>query len=275
MGTATRIQGLPERVRDLATKLQSYGFGLKRDAMGAWVLTFPPGDLSGLSEVGFHENDLAAGLLRVLRAEEERRGVLHRYEQVDKRWSTTVYGNAPGDTTIGAAGCGPTSLAIVLQYLMNNGSVPQRASYAVAPPEAAEYAATHGRVSGHGTAGDPMIRGIKARWPEFDGSKVTLGEAADLLEEGKLVIFLCRGCRGWTRTQPLHRAPDAQYGGHYMVLAGLEGVPGPDQLFYVVDPGVRDARAMRFIRRSELQAHAAGFWWVYRQGEPATRSSSI
>jgi hypothetical protein len=266
---------VPEQFRDLVVKLESYGFSLKKDALGIWVLYYPPGDLSGFSQVAFQEQDLGVGLLGVLRSEENRRGVLYRYQQTDKQWSSVVYGNTPGDTTIGAAGCGPTSLAIVLQYLMNNGSRPRDACYAVTPPETAGYAATHGRVSGHGTAGDPMIRGIKERWPSLDGSRVSLHEAADLLEEGKLVIFLCKGCQGWSRQRPVHRAPDVKYGGHYMVLAGIEGPPGPDQLFYVVDPGRGEERAMRFITRSELQRHTGGFWWVYQQGEPATRSSSM
>ena len=238
-----------------------------------WTLTLPPGHRSGLDAVGFNQRDLAIGLLRVLREEEQQQEVLHRYEQNDRRWKRTVYGNSPGDTTIGEAGCGPTSLAIVLQYLMNNGARSQDACYAVSPPETARYAATHGRVSGHGTAGDSMIRGIKEQWPEFDGSRVTLDAASQLLEEGKLVIFLCHGCRGWSRNRVLHREPDVRYNGHYMVLAGVEGPAGPDQLFYVVDPGRKPERAMRFINRRELAQHAAGFWWVYRQDEPQARVS--
>jgi Peptidase_C39 like family len=225
------IPGLPETPRDVAVKLYSYGFTLKRDIGGVWALTFPPGDRSGFREVGFADNDLADGLRRVLRQQEEQRGVLHRYEQFDARWGRIVYGNSAGDTTIAAAGCGPTSLAIVLQYLMNNGSRPRDATYHVPPPETAGYAATHGRVSGHGTAGDPIIRGIRERWPEFDGSRVTLSEAAALLEEGKLIIFLCHGCRGYSRNRPLDRQPDVSYGGHYMVLAGVERSQGPTQIF--------------------------------------------
>jgi len=267
------IPGLPETLRDPATKLYSYGFTLKRDLGGVWTLTFPPGDKSGYGRVGFTDNDLASGLLRVLRGEEEQRGILHRYEQFDTRWSRIVYGHSPGDTTIAAAGCGPTSLSIVLQYLMNNGSRPRSATYSVAPPK-------NGRLRGytrpclgarHRGRPDDSWR-VRERWPEFDGSRVTLDEAAALLEEGKLIVFLCHGCRGYSRNRPLHRQPDVSYGGHYMVLAGVES-QGPTQIFYVVDPGRNAARAMRFITRFELSQHAAGFWWVYRRGEPETRAS--
>ena len=266
-------KNLPAELRDMVKKLYSYDFTLKEDA-GAWTLRYPPGDNSGFSEVNFADVDLATGLLRALRSEEQKRSILYRYEQFDPKWGNIVYGRNPGDTTIAQAGCGPTSLAIVLQYLMNNGSRPRNACYVVAPPETAKYAETHGRVSDHGTAGDPMIRGIREKWPEFDGSKVTLGEAAGLLEEGKLIIFLCHGCSGFSRNRPAHRNPDVTYGGHYMVLAGVEGATGPDQIFQVVDPGRNDARAMRLIKRSQLQQHVSGFWWVYQKGEPASRVST-
>ena len=248
------------------------------DGTGVWRLTFPPGHPSGPTEVGFLERDLQTGLLRVLRDEEQRSGVLYRYQQGDERWGRIVYaGTNPlvPWTTIGQAGCGPTSLAIVLQYLMNVRA--ENSSTAVAPPETASYAATHGRgftrnertgrLEAAGTAGDPMIRGIRRRWPGFEGSKVNLNEATGLLREGKLIIFLCHGCRGY-RNLPGRRPPEVRYAGHYMVLARVEGTPGPDQPFYVVDPARGN---MHYIHRSELRQHAAGFWWVYHQGEPEAR----
>ena len=263
---------LSGELRDMATKLYSYGFSLtKTDDI--WTLHYPPGDGSGLSQVSYLAADLPQALLQVLRKEETQRGILFRYEQFDSKWKDIVYGKNPGDTTIGAAGCGPSSLAIVLQYLMNNGSRPKNACYGITPKETSKYAETHGRVSGAGTAGDPMIKGIKEQWPNFDGTKVTLGEATNLLQEGKLIIFLCHGCSGYTKNRPLHRSADSSYGGHYMVLAGVEGVSGPNQVFYVVDPGRNENSAMRFIKRSQLQSNSWGFWWVYEKGEPETRVS--
>jgi hypothetical protein len=103
---------------------------------------------------------------------------------------------------------------------------------------------------------------------------VTLNEAADLLEEGKLIIFLCKGCRGYKKGTSLKNQPDVNYGGHYMVLAGVEGV-GDDQIFFVVDPGRNERRAMRAIKRRELEFHTGGFWWVYRTEEPSQRVSPM
>lgn len=269
-----KIAGLPEDLTDVATKLESYGYGLRKDSNGIWVLSYPPGDPSGIGQAAFLEGNLRSGLLQILRTEEQQRTVLFRYEQFDKRWGNKVYGTHKDDTTIAAAGCGPSSLAIVLQYLLNNGSHPRNACFAITPEDTAKYAETHGRVSGHGTAGDPMIRGIKERWPGFDGSKVTLNEATGLLEEGKLIIFLCKGCRGYKKGTPLHREPDTNYGGHYMVLAGVEGT-GAQQVFYVVDPGRNERNAMRAIKRHELEVHTAGFWWVYEADEPSQRVSRM
>jgi|GEM_PF-2228516 len=294
MGIPLLLPPLPETLRDIAAKLLNYGFQIRKEGY-YWRVILPPGadmniaeaanyglnwggssgvclpeekqsgdpdDAGLLHSVGFDDASLPDGLLKLLRFYEEKRSILYRYEQVDLRWKDIVYGKQPGDTTIGAAGCGPTSLAIVLQYLMNNGSRVRNASYSVTPPETAKYAETHGRVSGHGTAGDPMIRGVKDQWPEFEGVKVTLAEAIQLLEEGRLIIFLCKGCSGKTG-----RGKDVHYGGHYMVLAGVDSSGGPNRRFYVVDPGRREKNAMKTITYTQLSHHVAGFWWVHLAGE--------
>jgi hypothetical protein len=263
---------LPDELHDIARKLASYGFRIESD--GVWVLYYPPGDRYGRQVTTLPTFGLGDALLHILREEEEARGVLHRYEQFDARWGKIVYGIHQGDSTIAAAGCGPTSLAIVLQYLMNNGTHPVASSSAVTPAETARWAARHGRVSGHGTDGDKMIRDLHQQWPGYDGSRVTLSAATALLREGHLVIFLSHGVHGWSRNRPLHRKPDVVYLHHFMVLAGVDGPDGPEQVFYVVDPGRNVNRAMRYTVRPELQSFAGGFWWVYRTGEPENRSSS-
>jgi hypothetical protein len=275
--------GLPKQLEEVAVKLINYGFRINNEGF-LWRITFPKGEklgpqdaacyglewggIPGMSiandanSIGIAKTDLSDGLLKLLRYYEERKRVLHRYEQFDRAWKNVVYGNRPGDTTIGQAGCGPTSLAIVLQYLMNNGLRPRNACHVVSPLETAKYAATHGRVSGHGTAGDPMINGIKKRWPGFDGVRVDLSQATELIEEGKLILFLCKGCKGKN-----YRGKPIGYGGHYMVLAGVGSGLGPKRTFYVVDPGRNERHAMRSITYSELQRHVTGFWWVYSAEE--------
>jgi hypothetical protein len=268
-----KVAGLPEHLNEIAQKLMSYGFELRRDR-DAWVLKFPEGDTSGLTEVAFYDHDLATGLLRVLRQEEQKRGAMYRYEQFDKRWGKIVYGRDSTYSTIAEGGCGPTSLAIILHNLLNDPRRSGSSSQTVSPVEAAKYAAYHGRVKGQGTAISVMVRDLKKQWPDLDGMPVTLEEAVQLLEEGRLIIFRCKGCKGYSKNRPLHRAPDVTYGGHIMVLAGVEGPPGPDQIFYVVDPGRNEQRAMRLIKRSEFIARRCDLLhWVFRSGDPATRVS--
>jgi hypothetical protein len=209
--------------------------------------------------------DMKNYLPRIYRAEEERRGRFVRYKQNDKRWRDKVYGVKKDDTTIGAAGCGPTSLAIVLQFLMNNGSRTKSASI-LTPEQAAKYAEKNGRVSGHGTAGDPMIKGIKTQWPSFDGMKVGLAEVIQLVQKGKLVIFLCKGCAGYTEKSKSAKA-DVSYKGHYMVLTGVEGSTPTDRVFHVADPGRWESTAMRYIKQKELEKRTGGFWYVFSSNE--------
>src|SRR5437667_11698065 len=99
MSERVNIPGLPERLHDIATKLVHYGFTIKLEA-GIWTITYPEGDTSGYRQIAFWEVDLAPGLLRLLRAEGEKRGDLNRNEQYDQRWSSRVYGNHTGQTTI-------------------------------------------------------------------------------------------------------------------------------------------------------------------------------
>ncbi len=266
-----KIPGLPPTLRDIATKLYRFGYRIEKVNTTTWILLFPGSDLGEY----ILDHQLQDGLLRTLREEEVRHGSLQMFTQFDTRWATKVYGNSPTDTTMKEAGCGPTSLAIVIKYLMNNNSLVEpdealcKTSDGFSPVDTATYAASHGRVSGKGTAGDPMIKGISGQWAGFAGSRVSLDEAVFYLQQGKLIIFLCKSCKGYGRKAKLSDKPKVTYGGHYMVLAGVEGTTGPDQLFAVMDPGRPEQSAMFYIRRNQLETKTGGFWWVYKKEEPA------
>jgi len=279
------VTEFPSDVRDIVRKLATYGFKFhKTRGTAVWAIIGPDGGLGELDQgikpligssnmdgsetllVPNNPADLKNYLPRIYRAEEERRGAFVRYKQGDKRWRDKVYGVKKDDTTIGAAGCGPSSLAIVLHFLMNNGSRTKSASI-LTPEQAAKYAEKNGRVSGHGTAGNPMIKGIKTQWPGFDGMKVELSEVIRLVQKGKLVIFLCKGCAGFTEKNKSANKTDVSYGGHYMVLTGVEGSTATDRVFHVVDPGRRESAAMRYIKQGELEKHTAGFWYVFSANE--------
>ncbi len=262
---------VPEDLREIVEKLNNYGYQLTR-AGNAWQLQFPIDNPSKLSQVGFLDGDLATGLMRVLREEERRRGVLHNFKQFDDRWGSLVYGNGPGFSTIKEGGCGPTSLAIILQNLMNNGSRPRNACMGISPIETARYAATHGRVLGGGTVGDTMVRGIASQWPGFGGSKVSLVQASGLLREGKLILFSSHGSNGYSDAKLLEGEPDIDYAHHFMVLAGIENWPtAGDPLYYVADPARKaGGKSMKFIKRGGFSA-GAEFWWVYQDSELRNR----
>jgi hypothetical protein len=187
-------------------------------------------------------------------------GNMVEYEQWDPRWGAIRYGQNPRCTNIRQAGCGPTTLAIVLNYLYSED--PELAGSSgnfeiVTPPETVRYAETHGRVCNSGTAGDTMINNISTRWPGFDGRRVTLDEATTILRQGYPIIFLCRSCTGRTRS-----GRRSHYGGHFMVLRSVDE---SGNTFSVLDPGRGETRDIETISRRELRTHTNGFWWVYRR----------
>ena len=178
------------------------------------------------------------------------------FEQFDPRWGSKRYGPSAQCTNIAAAGCGPTSLAIVMNYLYQEDPESLASSGAieiVTPTETAPYAATHGRVCNNGTVGDTMVTNVQTQWPGYRGRRITLDDATSQLQSGNLVIFLCHDCTGQTSSGgPSH------YGGHFMVLNGVEATGN----FQVLDPGRGESSDIQTITRAELASHTAGFWIV-------------
>lgn len=186
-------------------------------------------------------------------------GAAHEYEQFDPRWGTRRYGNSPECTNLAEAGCGPTSLAIVLNYLYAEDPESLASSgqiEIVTPPQTADYAATHGRVCNNGTAGDTMVTNVHTGFPGFSGRRITIDQAVDQLRSGNLVIFLCNDCTGQNRS-----GGNKSYGGHYMVL---NGVNADGSSFNVLDPGSNEARDILTITRENLASHNNGFWMIER-----------
>jgi hypothetical protein len=178
------------------------------------------------------------------------------YSQRDPRWGHRRYGTSPSCTNIAQAGCGPTSLAILLNYLFQED--PEVAEGGnleiVSPPATAAYAASHGRVCNDGTLVDTMVTNVPTQWPGFRGSRITLTEAASRLRSGDLIIFSCRSCAGQNAAGETHA-----YEKHIMVL---NGVNDDASQFDVMDPA-----GHHFVRitRAELLAHTGGFWVVTRK----------
>ncbi|MDQ3222933.1 MAG: C39 family peptidase [Gemmatimonadota bacterium] len=225
-------------------------------------------ELSGLPPVSDPSNPRATQLtIRREELELRKQSLVHtlessavEYKQFDSRWGATRYGPSPDCTNIQAAGCGPTSLAIVLNYLYQEDPESLASTgqmEIVTPAETGTYAATHGRVCNSGTAGDTMVTQVSTGFPGFLGHRISLDQATTQLHEGNLVIFLCKSCKGTKRS-----GGAKSYVGHFMVL---NGVNESGTSFNVLDPGAGETTDIETISRAELTNHTAGFWIVSRK----------
>lgn len=183
----------------------------------------------------------------------------HEYEQFDRRWGAIRYGTSSKCTNIKAAGCGPATLAMLLNYLyaedpevIAGGSIEF-----VTPDVTAKYATTNGRFCNSGTAGDTMVSNVPTQWPGYEGFRITLTQAIDELRGGNLVIFLCKKCVG--RTAENKRR---SYTGHFMVLSAVDD---RGETFTVLDSADVESVDIATITRAELDKHTNGFWIVQRK----------
>lgn len=184
------------------------------------------------------------------------------YEQWDKRWGAIRFGKSPECSSLQAAGCGPTSLAIVLNYMYQEDPESLASSGKiefVTPVETAKYTETHGRVCSKdhgGTNGDTMITNVHTGWPGFQGKKISLAQVSSQLHSGNLVIFLCKSCTGKNS-----KGGAKGYSGHFMVLNGVDNT---GTTYNVLDPGANENKDISTISHQELQSHAKGFWIIER-----------
>ena len=298
---------LPENLREMGRRLYRRGFTIDHnpDTTPTWTLNYPvpppppprvqPATSSPLKNPNIgashqspvsrpsappvarherfaNESQLNYGMLTALRQAEIDDHTLVPYAQYKGTWANTTYGPAgkSGYATMKASGCGPTTLAIAMQYIINNS--PERRD--ILPSETAQYAVTHGLHKGSGTDGEAMMAGIPQQWPGFAGRVVPLREAESLLRQGELIILGCHRCSGYSRSHGKPAGdPDKYYGGHYMVLTGLDPPSGGRQLFWVHDPGGNSESGMYRIERAELSEHST-LYYVYRAATAATSTTT-
>lgn len=143
------------------------------------------------------------------------------YLQTDARWKNVSYSNPDESTTIGRAGCGPTSAAMVVATV---------ADKAITPVEVAEYARKNGyKYTGGGTSYSffqnflPKMYGIPCK--QLNGSSVygkadaqVHATALSWLKQGNWLIA-CMGPGNWTK------------GGHYILVYGYQ-----NGYVYINDP---------------------------------------
>ena len=120
------------------------------------------------------------------------------YNQLDERWADIMYGNS---STIGQAGCGPTSMAIVISTLTGKPHD---------PVELARWSAANGhRCEGNGSYHSLIPAAAAAYGLNCDRNLDAQG-IVDALSSGKLVVVI------------MSKGHFTQ-GGHFIVLRGVTG----------------------------------------------------
>lgn len=171
------------------------------------------------------------------------------YLQTDPKWAALDY-SAPGEkTTIGASGCGPTAMAMVLATW---------ADKSVTPKAECAWALAHGyKAPRQGTYYGYFVPaaaryGLKARqlsWTNIYGnSKSSLHEEARKAVEAGHLVIACMGKGLWTSS------------GHYVLVWKIQG-----NIVYINDPA--STRAVRTQGDYNLFKQQVKYYWVIERPE--------
>ncbi|MEY4581942.1 MAG: hypothetical protein RL701_6645 [Pseudomonadota bacterium] len=194
------------------------------------------------------------------------------YRQSGPRWGNLIYGSTNPRwkdvkwTTMAYSGCGPTSLAIVMDYLIRldaakDGPVGPVSFRGTDPVEAMTFTSKFGRAADgaglpSGTSGPTMVNNIGQYWPGYAGTKLaTIDEATRLLRDGNPLLFLCHNCT--TRKMVHGKSLSHTFPGHFMVLVGVEH---DEKTYWIVDPS---AGNYKYIDRKQLDK--TEIWHIYKQ----------
>jgi Peptidase_C39 like family len=121
------------------------------------------------------------------------------YKQWDTRWASDTYGLSSCPTTIQAAGCGPTSMAMVISYLTGKQVLP--------PATANEVKENGWYVCGAGTAYEALLE-VPAKYYNLKSKEITWSQDKTYLAKGIPVI-------------QSHGPGYFTGGGHYIVVTGI------------------------------------------------------
>lgn len=203
-------------------------------------------DAKAKAELLADKKELATGLLSTTKS----------FQQFDPRWGSTIYGKDRSYSNMTEAGCGPTALAMMLDFWDQEdpeGQHSRGVKEPYTPRTAADYATNHGRVKGSGTSGDVMINDVGVGFPGFEGHKIAnRAGAAEQLHNGIPVMFLGHDITG--------KGADGKnvrpYGGHFMLL---NGVSDDNKTFDVHDGGRNNSKNIHSISDQQLNK-ADGYW---------------
>lgn len=148
--------------------------------------------------LGIHEQDYVDGIGQSYRGvvfTDSNMEVVY-YNQFDKRWANVMYGQS---STIGEAGCGPTSMSIVISTLTGE---------AHDPVELSNWSVAHGyRCEGNGSYHSLIPAAARSYGLSCEGD-LSAQDIVDALSSGKLVVAIMSEGH-FTR------------GGHFIVLRGV------------------------------------------------------
>ncbi|HTO62723.1 MAG TPA: C39 family peptidase [Bradyrhizobium sp.] len=197
------------------------------------------------------------------------------YRQSGGTWGNLTYGSTKAAwkdvhwTKMAEAGCGPTSLAMIIDYLERlSPRAPHGAvSFAgVTPADTMKYTSEYGRAADdhgvpQGTSGTIMMNNISRYWPDYTSRPVLgLDDARALLRHQKPLVFLAKdNVVTWKYDRKGDRV-EQKWPGHFMVVLGFEGRGDP---FWIADSSRFEGK---FISASELQKCAM---WVVERWQDA------
>lgn len=162
------------------------------------------------------------------------------YNQTDARWGNKLYGKTG---TIGAEGCGPTALAIVVATLVDSS---------VTPYDVAKWSAETGhRCEGNGSYHSLIPDGGAHYGLTVTGIGNNSTKLVEALQDGKLVIALMS--KGHFTN-----------GGHFIVLRGIT----EDGKILVADPASVKRSNQEWelgivVNEARRGAAAGGPFWVF------------
>ena len=160
------------------------------------------------------------------------------YSQLDERWANIMYGSS---STIGAAGCGPTSMAIVISTLLGEPHDPL---------ELSRWSAANGhRCEGNGSY-HSLIPAASTAWGLSCEGNLSGQEIVDVLAEEKLVVAIMAPGH-FTRS------------GHFIVLRGVTA----DGKILVADPASVSRSSQEWdlsliISEARKEASSGGPFWA-------------
>jgi hypothetical protein len=170
---------------------------------------------------------------------------------------------------MGQAGCGPSALADVLDYLFRLFAA-SGTNASVTPRDTMSYASRYGRtalpdkdgkLAPQGTSGDVMLANVGKYWPGYAGEEIkSVDLAIRWLRTGTPLIFLATGNVATWKYDQKGTKQVTTWGGHYMVLLGVESnSQGPDQRFWVADPSLARTKYTDTANLSRCR-----IWRVYK-----------